>query len=303
MKAIRHLLALLIILALPSFAEAEGQDQPLKPQAEPQKEDGVGLAPARFELPMLPGTEKTVVVNIIYNAGSAQAKPFRLVAGLGDWTILNNGQVDYYKAGTKPYSAASWIIYSPGEVTVMPGKVHPIRVTISVPKDAAPGDHTAALFVESRPDNIKLDEDRKQVVVRFRLAALFYIMVPRLTREGSLQGLKAEAKEQGIVVTPKLKNEGNSHIRPVHSIKIVDREGAVVAEHAESESLPVLAREELSRPLIIEKSIPPGEYLVRYRVDFKDGSPIIEGQTDLIVKEPEANRAVAAEKVEAAKQR
>jgi hypothetical protein len=302
MKVIRHLLTLIIVLALPLLAAAEEQDQPIKPQVEPQKEDGVGLAPARFELPMLPGTEKTVVVNIIYNAGSAEAKPFRLVAGLGDWTILNNGQVDYYKAGTTPNSAASWIIYSPGEVTIMPGKVHPVRVTISVPKDAEPGDHTAALFVESRPDNLKLDEDRKQVVVRFRLAALFYIMVPRLTREGSLQGLKAEAREQGIIVIPTLKNEGNSHIRPVHSVSIVDREGTVVAEYAESESLPVLAREELSRPLIIEKRIPPGEYLVRYKVDFKDGSPIIEGQTDLIVKQPPSNRAVAAEKNQGAKQ-
>lgn len=302
MKIINRLVALIIMIALPSLAAAQGQDQTVKPQPEPQKEDGVGLAPARFELPMLAGTEKTVVVNIIYNAGSAEAKPFRLVASVGDWTIRRNGQVDYYKAGVMQNSAASWLIYSPGEVTVMPGKVHPIRVTISVPKDAKPGDHTAALFVESRPDNIKLDEDKKQVVVRFRLAALFYIMVPQLTREGSLEGLKAEAGEQGIIVTPTLKNAGNSHIRPVHSIKIVDRDGAVVAEYLESESLPVLAREELSRPLMIEKKIAPGEYSVRYRVDFKDGTPIIEGQTDLIVKEQASGRAVTTDKNQATKQ-
>jgi hypothetical protein len=188
------------------------------------------------------------------------------------------------------------MIYSPGEVTVIPGKVHPVRVTISVPKDATPGDHTAALFVESRPENIKLDSDRKQVVLRFRLAALFYIMVPNLTREGSLKNLKAEATEKGIVVTPTLKNGGNCHIRPVHSIKIVDRAGAVVAEQPEMESLPVLAREELSHAMTIEKVIPPGQYSVRYRVDFKDGSRIVEGQTDLIVRERAAQRAVAIEK-------
>ena len=39
-----------------------------------------------------------------------------------------------------------------------------------------------------------------------------------------------------------------------------------------------------SRPLRIDKPIAPGSYSVIYRVDFKDGSPLIEGQTDLSVK-------------------
>lgn len=295
MKIIRQIVLSIVVIALPVLAEARYQNQSAQPQSEGAKEDGIGLAPARLELPMMPGTEKTVVVNIIYNAGSGEAKPVRLVASVGDWTVLGNGKVDYFKAGTKASSAASWMIYSPGEVTVEPGRVHPIRVTITVPKDATPGDHTAALFVEARPDNIKLDEDRKQVIVRFRLAALFYIMVPQLTRAGSLESLKAEADERGVVVTPTLKNTGNSRIRPVHSVKIIDRAGAIVAEVPESDSLPVLANEELSRPLVIEKSLPPGEYSVIYRVDFKDGSRVVEGQTDLKMKETPASRAIAAE--------
>ena len=258
-----------------------GIGQPAFGQSEGVKEDAFGLAPARFELPMKPGTERTVVVNIIYNSAAGEADSCRLVASPGDWSILKNGEVEYYKAGTRPDSAASWIIYTPGEVTAVPGKVHPIRVTISVPKDAAPGDHLAALFVESRPDNIKLDQNRRQVILRFRMAALFYIMVPGITQKGSLEELSAEAGENGIIVTPNIKNSGNSHIRPVHSIKILSRENSVAAEMREIESLPVLANSELRRSLLIERSLPPGQYTVRYRVDFKDGSPVVEGQTDL----------------------
>lgn len=271
----RSLPAILLLLVMPALAVA---------QSDRSGEDGIGIAPTRFELPMMPGTEKTVVVNVIYNSVSGEAEPCRLVAYLGDWSILKNGDTEFYRAGSQPGSASPWLIYSPGEVTAIPGKVHPIRVTISVPKDAPPGDHLAALFVESRPDNIKLDQNRRQVILRFRMTALFYIMVPHLTRKGSLENLTADQNENKIVVTPTLRNSGNSHLRPIHSIRIIASDGAVVADLPPQESLPVLGDSEMSPPLLIDKSLPPGNYSVRYRVDFKDGTPITEGQADLIIK-------------------
>ncbi len=289
MKACLMLLILLVMMPAVAFGQSQAGAPSAQPAApanapNPPGEDGIGLAPARFELPMRPGTEHTVVVNIIYNSSSAQAQPCRLMATLGDWTILPDGNVDYFKAGTRPDSAAPWMIYSPGEVTALPGKIHPVRITIVVPKDVTPGDHLAALFVESRPDNLKLEQNQKQLVLRFRMAALFYIIVPDLTRKGSLENLKAVADDEGITVVPTIKNTGNSRIRPQHSIKVVDARGAVIAEMPEIESLPILGASTVSRALHIEKLIPPGSYSVVYRVDFKDGSAVVEGQTELSVK-------------------
>src|SRR6185369_3157965 len=122
--------------------------------------------------------------------------------------------------------------------------------------------------------NLKLEQNQKQVVLRFRMAALFYIMIPDLTRKGSLENLKATADDSGIHILPTIRNAGNSRIRPVHSARVVDAHGAVVAEMPEIESLPILAASGVSRPLHIDKLIPPGSYSVIYRVDFKDGSPV-----------------------------
>jgi len=285
MKSIRAVFIVLALIASPLLASGQPKVPSSESPSASTREDGIGLAPTRLELPMLPGTEKTVLVNIYYNAVSEDARPSRLVAYLGDWSILSNGETEYYRAGARPDSACSWMIYSPSEMVAMPGKVHPIRVTISVPADAAPGDHLAALFVEARPNNIKAERDSRQVILKFRMAALFYIMVPDLTRKGSLEDLRAEASEHAVVVTPTLKNYGNTHIRPIHRVRILDSANAVVAEMAESESLPVLGNSELSRPLLLEKILPPGIYSVQYRVDFKDGGEVTEGQTDLIVKE------------------
>ena len=244
---------------------------------------GISVAPARFEMEMQPGSETTVVVNIDYHNPTENSQPIRLVASLNDWTIDRDGQVQFAKAGTLPNSASSWLIYSPAETTVTPGNLHAIRVTISVPKDATPGDHLSALIIEQRPDNIKLNENRRQVVIRYRMASVFYIKVPQLRRQGSLESLRAEAKEGQVIVSPLLKNSGNSVIRPLTSLKVTDTAGVSIVELPQRESLPLLGGAELVQPLVVETRLAPGTYNVKYRVDFQDGSRPTEGVTELVI--------------------
>jgi hypothetical protein len=158
-----------------------------------------------------------------------------------------------------------------------------------VPKDATPGDHLTALIVEQRPDNLKLNQNRRQVVIRYRMAAVFYIKVPQLRRQGSLESLRAEANAEQVVVTPLLKNSGNSVIRPLTSLQVRDSAGVAVAELPQKESLPLLGGAELLQPLVLESRLAPGTYTVKYRVDFQDGSRPTEGVTELII--PQSQRA------------
>ncbi|MGA9994538.1 MAG: hypothetical protein WBP93_03935 [Pyrinomonadaceae bacterium] len=256
--------------------------------------EGISLAPARVELEMQPGSETTVVVNLDYHSTAGSAQPVRIVASLNDWTITEGGQVEFYRANTRPGSASPWLIYSPAETTVTPGNIHSIRVTISVPADATPGDHLTALIVEQRPDSIKLNQNRRQMVVRYRMASVFYIRVSKLTRLGSLENLRAEARPNGIAVIPTLRNAGNSALRPLASVAVMDSAGRVVAELPNGESLPVLGGSELSQPLLIEKMLAPGAYTVKYRIDFQDGSRTTEGVTDLVIRGAEARTTSAA---------
>lgn len=245
--------------------------------------NGISVAPARLELEMLPGSETTVVVNLDYHATTENSQAVRIVASLNDWTIDRDGQVRFERANTLPNSASSWLIYSPAETTVVPGNLHAIRVTVSVPKDATPGDHLTALIVEQRPDNIKLNQNRRQMVIRYRMAAVFYIKVPQLRRQGSLESLRAEANAEQVVVTPLLKNSGNTVIRPLTSLRVMDRAGAAVAEIAPKESLPLLGGAELVQPVVLDSRLAPGTYMVKYRVDFQDGSRPTEGLTELVI--------------------
>src|SRR5215217_2799170 len=278
MSPAKKLTATLIVFLTVVCVSAQAPEAIPKPSG-----NGISLAPARLELEMQPGAETTVVVNLDYHATSENSQPVRIVASLNDWTIDRDGQVEFERANTLPNSASPWLIYSPAETTVTPGNLHAIRVTVSVPKDATPGDHLTALIVEQRADNLKLIQNRRQVVIRYRMGAVFYIKVPQLRRHGSLESLRAEAKGDQVIVTPFLKNDGNSVIRPLTSLKVTDSTGASIAELPQKESLPLLGGAELIQPLVLETRLAPGTYSVKYRVDFQDGSRPTEGITELVV--------------------
>ena len=274
MNKLTSILFVVITLAVSAIAQT------------PSSPGGMALGPARFELEMKPGTETTVVVNLDYKAGDNVTQPARIVATLNDWTITKDGRVEYFPAGTQANSASPWLIYSPGEAAVTPGTIHQIRVTISVPANATPGDHLTALIIEQRPETLKYDKNVRQMIVKYRMASVFYIKVPGLTQKGDFGDLLAESTPEGIVVTPTLKNEGNSMIRPLASVKVLDTEGKVVADMPDLEPLPILGGAETKQPLLVAKGLPPGNYTVKYRVDFQDGKIATEGVTDLIVKAP-----------------
>ncbi len=274
MYKITLLLSFILCLSLSAIAQTSAN------------QGGMALAPARFELEMKPGTETTVVVNLDYHSVGDSMQPARIVASLNDWSITKDGRVEYFAANSRIGSASSWMIYSPGEASVIPGTIHQIRVTIAVPADATPGDHLAALIIEQRPESLKPTPNARQVVVRYRMASVFYIKVPGLTRKGDFGDLLAESTPDGLIVTPTFKNEGNTMIRPLASVKVLDADGKVVADMPDIEPLPVLAGSESKQALRIDKDLPPGTYSVKYRVDFQDGGKAVEGVTDVVVTAP-----------------
>lgn len=253
-------------------------------QNAPSGSGSMAVSPARFELEMKPGTETTVVVNLDYRAAAGATEPARIVASLNDWNITRDGRVEYARANTLPNSASPWMIYSPGEAAVTPGTIHQIRVTISVPADATPGDHLSALIIEQRPETLKNEKNLRQMIVRYRMASVFYIKVGGITKKGSVENLYAESTPNGIVVTPTLKNDGNSMLRPTASVKVYDADGKMVADMPELEPLPILAGAEMNQSVVIDKALAPGAYTVKYRIDFQDGLNPTEGVTDLVVR-------------------
>ncbi len=284
MKRTGLLSTAVVVFSLATSGAAFAQDAGATMGVEPAASDEIAISPSRLELTLAPGSEKTSVINIVYSSPNAtNAKPSRLLASLGDWSLAETGDLQFFKQGDRPNSATKWLLYSPGEFTAMPGKTSQIRLTVAVPKDTPPGDYHSVMFVEERPGNLKEKKNRKELTFHFRLSTIVYVGVPPLTTKPELKGLTAAMTVRGVVVTPTISNTGNSHVRPTHSYKVLGEGDKVVAEFSQPEGFPILRESVASPQLVAPAQLPPGEYQVRYRVDFADGSPIKEGRTHFTV--------------------
>ena len=107
---------------------------------------GMGLNPSRLELEIGPGQEKTTVFEIESPPSDVTVRG-RLLLSLTDWDVNEDGLLRYVDPSTLPQSASSWVVFSPSAVTIASGQSHMVRVTVRVPKDAAPGVYRSALFV------------------------------------------------------------------------------------------------------------------------------------------------------------
>lgn len=251
-----------------------------------QVNGGVSIAPARLEVVIPAGTEKTVgmIVDYTRDYPEAELPMARLAARLEDWTLTTKGELKFSPINTAPRSAASWVTYGPSEFTLAADKRQIVRFTINVPKDTAPGDYYLACYVESRTPPPPPQEGTKgQVHVNYRYYSMIYVKVPGLTTEGELQDLQAKVENGFPIISPKLGNKGNSLLRPNHSVEIRDANDKIVFNSPMSEALAVLGGHSWQTPIVIDTELPTGTYKLTYSVDFNDKKALQIGKVNFII--------------------
>ena len=82
----------------------------------------------------------------VFNFGTVQEN-FRVYAT--DAFNNNEGQFDVLPADKKPSDVGTWVKFSQEGITVPPGQQATIPITITIPRDAAAGDHVGAIIASS----------------------------------------------------------------------------------------------------------------------------------------------------------
>jgi hypothetical protein len=154
---------------------------------------------------------------------------------------------------------------------------------VSVPAGTKPGSYYAAIFIEERTPPSTVNPGEKRVVFRYRLGTILYVLVPNIVRKGDLSSLNANVEADKVVVKPVLKNVGNAHLRPNQSVEIKNAAGETVAETKPEDTPVLLPDSELDLRLEFPAKLPPGQYTVTYKVDFKDDKAIQVGKTSFEV--------------------
>jgi len=126
---------------------------------------------------------------------------------------------------------ATWIT-APSQVTLEPGRMVEVPISISIPADADPGDHFAAIFWSTSPP---APAESGQVAIGGRLGVLVLLTVSGdVVREGQLIELGTDNNQQyfsmlPITFTYRLQNTGNVRLKPGGAVKIQDMFGNEVA--------------------------------------------------------------------------
>lgn len=194
-----------------------------------------------FELPLISKSK----IRIIAEPGKAtygeivvenqSDKETSLKLYLNDWVYLPaaDGTKDFSPAQTTPLSCASWVTFSPSQLTLAPFSKQRVNYSVKIPSDAS-GGHYAALFFESMLSKFEPKAGAMQagMNIAIRVATLFYVEPQgRAQRAAVIKKLSFENLKNPYTfsLTLNFENTGTTDITAAGTFHITDDSGLVVA--------------------------------------------------------------------------
>jgi P pilus assembly chaperone PapD len=234
------------------------------------KNAGLGLNPARLEVEVNPGAEKTVAFRIESPPSDTPVQG-RLILSVTDWNIDERENVSYADPGSLPNSASQWIIFSPSTVSISSGETHLVRVTAKVPESAQPGVYRTGIFVQERPPAAPASKGEHLLYFRFRYVFTLYVIVPPVAGKGELQDVRIVSDREGLALLYEMKNLGSRHVRPRVGWAIRDGEQKEILSAKNKETTVLLPFATMTVRIPIAGRLLPGQYELDAQVDFNDG--------------------------------
>lgn len=186
------------------------------------------VGPTRYVLEMNPGEERSVELSVMSREGEQRS----YAIFIEDFSVISqdNDELQFYGKGTGPFSAKPWVTPAGSTFTLQHGERATIPVRVSVPKNAAVGDHYSVAFFE-REDN---DLSKGGFAMVPRVGALLLITVKGdVVRQGTLQKFTSASPLYWALPAQfviQYKNSGTVHMVPTGMIEIRNLFGITVDE-------------------------------------------------------------------------
>ncbi len=226
------------------------------------------IAPARQQHDLKPGESTNIILKLMNTGispvvGSLSVANFIVTSADGKPQFLENKL-----ALPSKYAAATWFKLPYDRLAVPAQDKVEMQIKITVPKNALPGGHYAAIIFEPTADtNIATVPDKAgQSSISPRIAGLVYIVVPGdYVETASLVQFSAPNFSQSgpIDIATVIKNTSPTHIRPTGTITITNMLGDITT---------VLPLEEVNifpdASKLYKNTIPTKWLVGRYRADL-----------------------------------
>lgn len=238
-----------------------------------------GLTPPDVELVPVPGGTASGVV-VVYNR-SGESVHFRVA--VQDVFIRPSGVIEILTPGSMGWSVVRMTRLLPAEFVLPPKQQIPVRVVVTVPRDAR-GGLFGAIVVSPTPVLQSGTPRGTFVVVAPKLAARLLVTVDgtAVTQGAITNMIAAVAPGKGVEVKTVFRNSGNVHVRVDGTVKLLrNGEPIATAPLQDSVVLPGTVRE--FRLSLGTGRLAPGTYVVRAVMDY-GGDVLVAGETTLVIR-------------------
>jgi hypothetical protein len=148
--------------------------------------------------------------------------PITLKVYASDAFTTSTGAIDLLAAGQKPVDAGSWITVKTPTITLRPQESASIPFTLTIPDNAAPGDHTAGIVTSlatGGSSGVSLDRrlgSRIYLRVPGTLHPLLTITATHISYRGTLNPIEPGS----AVITYTVTNTGNVRLHAHQSVRV-----------------------------------------------------------------------------------
>ncbi|WP_431033815.1 WxL protein peptidoglycan domain-containing protein [Streptomyces sp. P6-2-1] len=177
---------------------------------------------------------------VVANRGK---KPLTLTVYASDGFTTDTGTLDLLPAGKKSVGVGAWLRTDSAKITVRPGKKAEIPFTVTVPREATPGDYVGGLLTSlKQPDDAEgINVDRRLgIKVKLRVSGA---LKPALAVEDahvSYDGTADPFAKGGATVTYTIHNTGNATLAARQAIALHGPFGWFTAHVASPKPTPEL---------------------------------------------------------------
>lgn len=200
----------------------------LYPQATSAQSNGLSLSvtPTLFQMSVVPGQSWQSGVKVI------NSNPFPLTVYAQAVNFAPQGEsgegkfIPVFTRATEGTTLAEWINLSGEHVTIDPEQTATVPFSVSVPENAAPGGHFAAILIGTKPPE---SEEKIRVSTSQVVTSLFFVRIAGDVQE---QGqIREFTTTQHFVQSPhadfevRFENKGNVHLQPQGQIVITNMWG------------------------------------------------------------------------------
>ncbi len=231
------------------------------------------IAPTRTVIAMNPGETRVIDVQVLNRSSGLTTYRFSTEDFIAD--PENDGLPSFFTDNTDgPFPARKWITPEVPTVTLQQGDRLFLRLTITVPSDAEPGDHQAALIATRVDPN----PGKAGFALVSRVASLFIVSVPGdVVKKGDAVSLSAERWFNWWLparLRLTFRNEGTVYMEPQGTVQIRNIFGILVDEIALKDWI-VLRGSTRSHPMNWQPTFALGRYTAVSQLTAFDGEQLL----------------------------